>query len=375
MRMSRVLPRRARTALVAVALLATVAACGSEPEGSAFDTTAPTVPSSTASATPDSSDDPVVATTPATDTPAGDAPATTAEPIDLSGVTLRVGDQVRSVQTLLEASGQLDGVEYDIEWTAFSSGPPLLEALGVDAIDIGGVGDTPPIFAQAAGAPIVVVSASKGTGEATGILVRPDSGITSVAALAGKRVAFVRGSNAQAYLILSLRAQGLGLSDIETVELQPGDALAAFGSGDIDAWAVWDPFLALGESVHGGQVIERSGGIASSLTFQVTSENALANPAKQAAIADFLSRIRGSAEWRDANAESWSGNFAELTGLPPEISLITIQHSASTWVPIDDAVIEAQQRNADALFAAAEIPVELDVAEVLDPRFNDLAPS
>src|SRR5207247_412495 len=75
-----------------------------------------------------------------------------------TGVVLKVGDQKAGSRALLAAAGLLDGTSYKIEWSQFTSGPPLLEAINAGAIDIGGVGDTPPIFAAAAGSKITIVA-------------------------------------------------------------------------------------------------------------------------------------------------------------------------------------------------------------------------
>ncbi|MCW2843154.1 MAG: hypothetical protein JWN22_1070, partial [Nocardioides sp.] len=69
--------------------------------------------------------------------------------VDLSQVTLIVGDQKgTSAQALLQAAG-LDDTAYKIQWQEFTSGPPMLEALNADSIHVGMVGNTPPIFAAA----------------------------------------------------------------------------------------------------------------------------------------------------------------------------------------------------------------------------------
>ena len=76
--------------------------------------------------------------------------------------TLRIGYQKYGTLTLLKARGDLDkrlaaqGIA--VQWTEFPAGPQLLEGLNVGAIDFGTVGEAPPIFAQAAGAPIVYVA-------------------------------------------------------------------------------------------------------------------------------------------------------------------------------------------------------------------------
>src|SRR3954452_21142706 len=79
-------------------------------------------------------------------------------------VVLKVGDQKGGSQALLQAAGLLDGAPYKIEWSTFTSGPPLLEAANAGAIDIGGVGNTPPIFSAAANAKITIVQAGQHTG-------------------------------------------------------------------------------------------------------------------------------------------------------------------------------------------------------------------
>src|SRR5262249_23236495 len=66
--------------------------------------------------------------------------------------TLKVGDQKLQTRGILEASGQLKDVPYKIEWFNFPAAQPLGEALNAGAIDVGGLGDAPLIFAYAAGA-------------------------------------------------------------------------------------------------------------------------------------------------------------------------------------------------------------------------------
>ena len=78
--------------------------------------------------------------------------------VDLSKVTLTVGDQKGGSQALLEAAGEDGRTPYKISWKTFTSGPPLLEALNAGAIDLGGVGNTPPLFAAAGKSKLTVVS-------------------------------------------------------------------------------------------------------------------------------------------------------------------------------------------------------------------------
>jgi len=81
-----------------------------------------------------------------------------------------------------------------LSWVEFQSGPPLLEALNSGAIDFGQTGDTPPIYAQARLA--AGVSGGAPTRQTQRHSRACRRGITTIADLKGKRVAFTRGSSA-----------------------------------------------------------------------------------------------------------------------------------------------------------------------------------
>src|SRR5271163_3850651 len=143
----------------------------------------------------------------------------------------------------------------DVKWIDFQFGPPLLEAINVGSVDFGYVGDSPPIFAQAAGAKIRYVAAVKQEGNTQAIIVPQDSPIKTLADLKGKRVAFGKGSSAHNLLVAALEKAGLAWSDITPAPLAPADATAAFTKGSVDAWSIWDPYLALAELKQNVRVI------------------------------------------------------------------------------------------------------------------------
>ncbi|RXX18633.1 ABC transporter substrate-binding protein, partial [Streptococcus oralis] len=144
---------------------------------------------------------------------------------------------------------------YDVEWKPFTSGPPLLDAVSSGAVDVGGVGNTPPLFAIDQGKKLKVVSAySQGaTGDA--IVVPAGSPVKQVADLEGKKVAVAKGSSANYNLLAQLDDAGLSLDDVEPVYLQPSEGLAAFKGGSVDAWAIWDPFTSQAEADAGAKVL------------------------------------------------------------------------------------------------------------------------
>src|SRR5690606_38073264 len=116
-----------------------------------------------------------------------------------SAADLRIGYQKYGTLVLLKANGELDrrlveqGV--NVRWIEFPAGPQLLEGLNVGAVDFGTTGETPPVFAHAAGADLLYVAHERPAPTCEAILVPSVSPITSVAELKGKRIALNKGSN------------------------------------------------------------------------------------------------------------------------------------------------------------------------------------
>lgn len=289
-------------------------------------------------------------------------------------VVLRVGDQKAGSRALLSAAGLLDGTSYKIEWKEFTSGPPLLEALNAGAVDVGGVGDTPPIFAAAAGSKITLVAAQYSNPTGAAILVPKDSPITSPAQLKGKKVALAKGSSANAHLLNVLTKAGLGFADITPAYLQPADALAAFSSNSIDAWAIWDPYTALAQEKTGARIlVDGTGGLQSGLGFQVAAPAALADSAKEPALRDYLSRLAKARIWTRTHNDEWSAAWSKEAGIPASVAKTAVQRADAHAVPIDDKLVTAEQGTADGFAKAGLIPRSIDVAAIADRRFNDTA--
>ena len=99
---------------------------------------------------------------------------------------VRIGYQKNGVLVIARRQATLEkhfgpqGI--DVKWVEFSSGPPMMEAMNVGSIDFGAVGDSPPVFAQAAGAAIVYAAGQPIT-NGQGILVPQNSAIRSIADL------------------------------------------------------------------------------------------------------------------------------------------------------------------------------------------------
>ncbi|WP_122817333.1 ABC transporter substrate-binding protein [Nocardioides pantholopis] len=291
--------------------------------------------------------------------------------VDLSKVTLIVGDQkASSAKALLTAAGLVE-TEYEIKWQEFTSGPPMLEALNADSIHVGLVGNTPPIFAAAAKGTFKIVAGASYTGQGDAILVPADSPLQSVADLKGKKVAVAEGSSANYHLLAQLEKAGVKYSDIEVQNLQPGDALAAFKSGHLDAWTVWDPYTSQAVVGEGARVLTNGEGVVNGLNFQVASQAALEDEATKAALSDYLTRITKAQLWSSEHRDEWATVWAKQTGLPKEVTLAAAANRPVTPVPIDQEVVDSEQQMADTFFANGLLPVEVDVADHFTDEFAE----
>ena len=167
-----------------------------------------------------------------------------------SKTVIRIGYQkAATILYALKAKGELEKTlkasGASVTWTEFPAGPPMLEALNVGSIDFGYTGEAPPVFAQAAGVPLVYVAYDPYGPKAEAILVHKDSPIKSVADLKGKKVAFAKGSNTNYLIVKALQKAGLKYTDIKPTFLAPADGRAAFEGKNVDAWAVWDQLFIL----------------------------------------------------------------------------------------------------------------------------------
>jgi aliphatic sulfonates family ABC transporter substrate-binding protein len=275
---------------------------------------------------------------------------------------LRIGYQKDGVLLIVKQQGLLEkrlaqsGIK--LSWVEFQSGPPLLEALNSGAIDFGQTGDTPPIYAQAAGSRLVYLAAAPDAGKRSGILVRADAGITTIADLKGKRVAFTRGSSAHNIVVRLLATAGLTYADIQPVNLQPADAAAAFRNGGIDAWAIWDPFFALGQRFPNARTLTDAQKATSNRFFLAGADYAEQNPDTVAAFVEELDR---ASRWATAHPAELAALFSAATGVDPDVEKIVAARDIYTIDYLDSKIVHQQQGIADAFQQLGLIPHAVDV--------------
>ncbi len=157
---------------------------------------------------------------------------------------------------------------------------------------------------------------------------------------------------------------------MELVILQPADALGAFNGGEVDAWAIWDPYFAQVQLETGAEVLTDGTGVSNGLDFQVAGDAALADAAKNTALADYVVRVAKAQIFSDTHRPERAQAWAEDTGLPIEVTRRATDAGPNLPIPLDDSVIRSSQELADAFVQAKEIPRQFEFAEYVDTRFE-----
>ncbi|GAB1435741.1 sulfonate ABC transporter substrate-binding protein [Sphaerotilus sulfidivorans] len=294
------------------------------------------------------------------------APALHAQ--DSARPLLRIGYQKSaSLLALQKAQGSLErrlaALQADVKWVEFPAGPQLLEGLNVGSVDVGFVGEAPPIFAQAAGANFIYIGNDPAAPQAEAIVVPKESTIRTLADLKGRRIALNKGSNVHYLLVRALEKAGLKYSDIQPVFLPPADARAAFEKGSVDAWVIWDPFLAAVEKQTGARLLADGRGLVSNHAFYL-AERQFTQKHPQLVRALFEDSVE-QGRWLKANLKEAARRIAPVQGLDVDVVERTLQRAEYGVVPVTSGVAAEQQKVADAFLELKLIPKPVRIADAL----------
>jgi len=284
-----------------------------------------------------------------------------------SAKEFRVGWQKGSNLAILKARGNLDkrlaSAGVNIRWVEFTAGPQMLEGLNVGSIDFACVGETPPVFAQAAGADLVYVASEPPAPNAEKVLVPQNSPIKSFADLKGKNIALNRGSNVHYLLLKLLERDGLGYKDVNVRYLPPAEARAAFENGSIDAWVIWDPFAQAAISQANARVLVGGEGIVHNYNFYLsTASFAKKHPE---VLKWAIEEVKVTGDWTLKNFDQAAEILSPQIGLTKEVTKQALQNYSYGVQFLTDEVVANQQAIADAFSNLKLIPRKLNVSSVI----------
>ena len=279
---------------------------------------------------------------------------------------IRIGYQKTGVLVIARQQASLEKhfapLGIDVKWVEFSSGPPMMEAMNVGSVDYGSVGDSPPVFAQAAGAAIEYAAGQPIT-NGQGILVPKDSPIRSIADLKGKRIGFTKGSSAHNIVVQTLEKAGLTYADITPVYLTPPDAGPAFANGSIEAWAIWDPYFAIGETKQSGRILINSREVTKTNSFYIANRDFAKNHG--AILQQIVDVTAAAGKWAEQNRGEVARSLAAITGVPLDIQTVAADRANFVVGPVTDDIVTTQQGVADRFHELGLIPKPVVVRDIV----------
>ena len=283
-------------------------------------------------------------------------------------VTLTIGDQAKTLQTIVTASGALKGAGYKVKWAEFEGAAPLFQAVQAGAADTSYSADLPALQALSGGVRFKNVAALKSDGRHVGIVVPKDSGIDSVKDLKGQKVVVssAKGSISEYLLANVLKQNGLTYSDVKVQYLLPTDAQAAFVAGKIKAWATFGVYQAVGLKQGGKLLVDGGDGRVSGYGFVGASDEALADSGKKAALSDFLKRLGTALEWTGTHRDAYAKAIEQRNGADPAVAKTLASAAYSKVLPVSSDVTGKVQGVADLMNGIGVLEPNVDVAGSAD---------
>ncbi|MFZ6774842.1 ABC transporter substrate-binding protein [Undibacterium sp. SXout7W] len=292
-----------------------------------------------------------------------------ADGAQLRDTTLRIGTYKGGDSSYFNEAG-VASIPYKTVLAEFAAGNLIVEALASDSLDVGGMSEIPPIFAAASGAPMKVIAVLRGDVNNQVVLVPKDSPITDPAQFKGKRIGYARSTTSHYFLLQLLKEKGLTFKDIQPVALPPQDALAAFKSGQLDAWVIYGLVVELAKN-QGARVLRTADGYLSGNYVISASNKAIADPLRHAAIGDYLQRLAKVYDWINRNPKAWAAKSGQIAGVPSQLFLNQVSQRSQPYklVAVDDTAIRSQQQVADVFADAGLLSRRLDVRPLWDRSF------
>jgi len=257
-----------------------------------------------------------------------------------------------------------------VEWIGpFPNHAPTIQAVVGGSADFSfGGSTTPALAAILAGSPLVFSLFAIVEPRTTAIIVKDSSGINGVPDLVGKSVAVNRSGVAEFLLVAALEKYHVDRSKVKVVYLNPPEAAPAFGSGQIDAWAMWSPGVDIARSQYKGHDIFVEG---RDLDFQVDFNSWLVRQQFAERNRDLVTAVNAAytaeAEWASTHIVE-AETIAQTQGhydIQIRDAFIARKRQYHIRRADDQAFLADLQRAADWLSARKVLPDQVRVADHL----------
>ena len=276
---------------------------------------------------------------------------------------LIVADQSELVRNLLDASGQREKLDFELEFPNFAGGPAILEAIRAGALDIAYVGDTPPIQARASGTLLPIIATFTREVAQYRLTSRPGLVINKLSELKGKKLSYVEGSGRQVFLIEALNRAGLKLEDVTLVNLRVADLPDALRSGAVDVAVLQEPFVTRLTNQAGASAVldpeERK--LLPSTSYFYARPDVLKDPKKAEAINQFLAAFVKAGKWSNEHEKEWSKfYYTDFQRVSADDTAAILKGQSPLVFQTSTEAIPHHQKLIDILYQAKSIKERLD---------------
>ncbi|MEU1710498.1 aliphatic sulfonate ABC transporter substrate-binding protein [Streptomyces sp. NPDC005706] len=287
-----------------------------------------------------------------------------------SKYTFTVGDNGGDgTEALAKLTGVFDNAPYKVKFARFTFGPPLVQAAASGDIDLGSVGDVPPITGAAKeyGFKIVAVNRSLTPDQALeNIIVPKESKLKTAADLKGKKIAIPQGSSAHGLALNALKSVGLTPKDVKLVFLDPAAGATAFNTGKVDAWSIWNPQSAIAVKNGARVLVKGLPPIDQTSNYYIANDKLLKDKTKRAALTDVLKRLSREFAWAVKNPDKYAQALSQEQGIPLADAKAELAAYSNRLTPVQPSDIELEQKLADAFREAGQITKNVDVKSITD---------
>lgn len=257
-----------------------------------------------------------------------------------------------------------EGIE--VEWVLSQGSNKALEFLNSSSIDFGSTAGAAALMAKANNAPVESIYLYSKP-EWTALVTNPDSGISSVEDLKGKKVAATLGTDPYIFLVRALKDHGLSTDDIELVNLQHPEGATALANGNVDAWAGLDPHMARNELEGGAELFYRKPEFNTYGTLNVRSDYAKEHPEVVKQVIEAYEKAR---KWTVENPDKAAKILAEEAGLDLEVAKKSLERNdLSNSVP-GDALTETVLGAGHVLQEEEVIKSDVDIEKITEELIN-----
>lgn len=240
------------------------------------------------------------------------------------------------------------------------------EALSGDRLDIANLGPLPAISARASGIDVKAVARAYSDDFYYGLLIRPDSSITSVKDLKDKKVAVQVGSGAHLFLMLLLQQNDLKTGDVNIVNMPTSDQQTALATHSVDAVATWQPFVAEIEFANAGKILMTSQNVIRTVgVYLARNDFAQKNPEL---IERFLKVHQRAAEYLKNNPDEAVAIISRESKLP--VDALAKSFQTINWdLHITDEDVKTLVQTKDFLKDTNVIKKNFDIHDLIDTSY------